>query len=214
MRRTSYLLIITLLALNCAQLEAQEVDPPDDPFRPQGRINQRSMGDQSFAIALGTIFPLFTVLLSDIPDIGKSSGVHPTQLTVLGGVGSLTYSVYASPNMKIGLQLAGSFKWDINENPLYMIPITVKGSWEFRPFQRLTIPIHLAMGINMTSWNEEFIADFIIKPGFGAYFNWSPEWSFGGDVSYWFIPQLNARDKRYNSLGNFIDVNLVAEHHF
>lgn len=213
MRRVSYLLIIMLLALNFAPLGAQEIDPPDDPLRLQSRINQRSLGDQSFAIALGTIIPLFTVLLSDIPDIGKSSGVHSTQLTV-GGVGSLTYSVYASPNIKIGLQLAGTFAWDINRNSLYMIPITVKGSWEFHPFHRLTIPVHVAMGINMTSWKEEFTADFIVKPGFGAYFDWSTEWSFGGDITYWFVPQLSAKDKRYNSLGNFMDINLAAEYHF
>jgi hypothetical protein len=66
----------------------------------------------------------------------------------------------------------------------------------------------------MTSWNDEFIVDPIVRPGFGIYFDWNAEWSFGLDLTYWFVPQLNSDDSRFNSLGNFMDANLAAEYHF
>lgn len=213
MLRKLLLLVISLLFLNFGFLGAQEDVPEDDPFTAQTRINQRSLGDQAFAISAGVIIPLFTILLNDNPATGDPAGVADSQLSV-GGMGSLTYSFYLSSNVKLGIQLGGTFKWDINRNLLYMIPITVKGAYEFHPLSRMTIPIHLALGINMTSWKEEFVVDPLIRPGFGVYFDWNVEWSFGMDLTYWFIPQLNSTDKRFNSIGNFMDVTVTAEYHF
>ena len=200
------LLTVSILLLNFGFLWAQEDSPEQGPLTPQSRTNQRSLGDQASTISAGVILPLFTVLLND-------NRVTDTQLTV-GGMGSLTYSFYLSANIKLGLQLGGTFQWDINRNLLYMIPISVKGSYEFHPYSRLTIPVHLALGINMTSWKEEFTVDPLIRPGFGIYFDWNIEWSFGMDFTYWFIPQLGSSDKRFNSLGNFMDINIGAEYHF
>ncbi len=213
MIRKFFLIAISLLLLNFGLLGAQEETPEENPFTPQSRTNQRSLGDQAFAISAGVMFPLFTVLLEDYPAAGFSAGVTDTQLSV-GGIGSLTYSFYLSSNIKLGIQLGGTFMWDINRNLLYMIPITVKGTYEFHPFSRMTIPIHLALGINMTSWNEFFIVDPLIRPGFGVYFDWNAEWSFGMDFTYWFIPQLNVDVAGQKSIINFMDVTLAAEYHF
>jgi len=207
------LLTVSILLLNFGFLWAQEDSPEQGPLTPQSRTNQRSLGDQAFTISAGVIVPLFTVLLNDNPVTGNSAGVTDTQLTV-GGMGSLTYSFYLSANVKLGLQLGGTFQWDINRNLLYMIPISIKGSYEFHPYSRLTIPVHLALGINMTSWKEEFTVDPLIRPGFGVYFDWNVEWSFGMDFTYWFIPQLSSKDERFDSLENFMDINIGAEYHF
>ncbi|MCD6343232.1 MAG: hypothetical protein J7L76_05560 [Spirochaetaceae bacterium] len=207
------LLTVSILLLNFGLLWAQEDSPEQGPLTPQSRTNQRSLGDQAFTISAGVIVPLFTVLLNDNPVTGNSAGVTDTQLTV-GGMGSLTYSFYLSANVKLGLQLGGTFQWDINRNLLYMIPISIKGSYEFHPYSRLTIPVHLALGINMTSWKEEFTVDPLIRPGFGVYFDWNVEWSFGMDFTYWFIPQLSSKDERFDSLENFMDINIGAEYHF
>jgi len=207
------LLTVSILLLNFGLLWAQEDSPEQGPLTPQSRTNQRSLGDQSFSISAGVILPLFTVLLNDNPVTGDKAGIVKTQLKV-GGMGSLTYSFYLSSNVKLGLQLGGTFQKEINDNYMYMIPIAVKGSYEFHPFSRLTIPIHLALGINMTSWKEEFTVDPLIRPGFGVYFDWNVEWSFGMDFTYWFIPQLSSKDERFDSLGNFMDINIGAEYHF
>ena len=208
------LLTVSILLLNFGFLWAQEEAPEQGPLTPQSRTNQRSLGDQAFTISAGVILPLFTVLLNDNPATGNPAGVTDMNMKKIGGMGSLTYSFYLSANVKLGLQLAGTFNWDINDNLLYMIPISVKGSYEFHPYSRLTIPVHLALGINMTSWKEEFTVDTLIRPGFGVYFDWNIEWSFGMDFTYWFIPQLSSKDERFDSLANFMDINIGAEYHF
>ncbi|MCK5250410.1 MAG: hypothetical protein KAJ98_10630, partial [Spirochaetaceae bacterium] len=118
MLRKLSLIVISLLLLNFGFLGAQEEPPEDDPFTPQSRTNQRSLGEKYFAISAGVIIPLFTVLLNDNSATGDSAGVVDTQLSV-GGMGTLAFGVYLSPNIKVGLQLGGTFKWDINRNLLY-----------------------------------------------------------------------------------------------
>ena len=205
------LITATLLVLIGFFAGAQENPPDESPFTPQIRTNQRSLGDQTFTISAGLYVPLFTVLLNDYG--GYDAGAIKANLKP-GGAGSLAYSFYLSPNWKLGLQFSGSFAKDINGNFAYTIPINVKGTYEFHPGNRITVPLHLGVGIAMSSWRENFIVDPILRPGAGVYFDWNFEWSFGMDISWWFIPQLTADDKSENSIGNFMDITLSAEYHF
>ena len=210
-----YILIAaSLLMLTQGFLSAQEGPPQDVPSVPRFRTNSRSLGDKSFAITAGLYLPLFTVLLHDWPGAGYDAGVHPPKLSP-GGTGALTFSFYLSPNLKLGIQLAGAFSADINRNFLYLVPVTIKGSWEFHPGPRFSIPIHLAAGISMNTWKtDNFRVDMILRPGFGFYFDWSLEWSFGIDFTYWFIPQTSLEKPQERSIGNFMDISLTAEYHF
>jgi len=207
------MLVLALPLFFIGIIGAQENTPDENPLIPQNRLNQRYRGDQSFSISAGTIIPLFTVLLHDIDISDKKAGTTKTQLSV-GGSGYLTYNIYPFSDIKLGLQLGGVFEWDINRNLLYMVPLVLEGSYEFRPLGRMTIPIHLGIGINMVSWKEEFEVDFLLKPGFGVYFDWSVEWSFGIDFYYWFVPQLSSKNKKYDSIANLMDITLSAEYHF
>ena len=207
------LLLAVLLVSGLAGLGAQESEPEEGPFTPQIRTNQRSMGDQTFAITAGVLFPLPTYLLNDWPIAGYEKGAIASNLSV-GGVGSLAYSFYLSGNLKMGLQVTGAFTREINRNYAYMIPIVIKTSWEFHPWNRVTIPVHLGAGLVMTSYKDFFVIDPILRPGFGVYFDWSYEWSFGMDTSYWFIPQIGASNKSERSIGQFMDLTLTAEYHF
>ena len=212
-RRSTY---SRLSSDNLSAGPASEDPPPEEgPFIPQFRTNSRSLGDKSFAITAGIYIPLFTVLLHDWPGGGYDAGVYPPKLTA-GGSGSLAFSVYLSSNLKLGLQLAGAFSPDINRNFLYVVPVTLKASWEFHPGPRFSIPLHLAAGVSMTTWKaDNFRADMILRPGFGFYFDWSLEWSFGIDFTYWFIPQTGGLAKQHErSIGNFMDISLTAEYHF
>ena len=189
---------------------ASEDPPPEEgPLIPRFRTNSRPLGDKSFAITAGIYIPLFTVLLHDWPGGRYDAGIYPPKLSAGG-------SVYLSSNLKLGLQLAGAFSADINRNFLYVVPVTIKGSWEFHPGPRFSIPLHLAAGVSMTTWKtDNFRVDMILRPGFGFYFDWSLEWSFGIDFTYWFIPQTGGLAKEHErSIGNFMDISLTAEYHF
>ena len=213
MPRKISLIAIPLILISTVFLGAQQDEPEKGPFTPQLATNRRSLGDQTFSISLGPIIPLKTILLGDY--YGHSSGPTDNKLTWAGGTGGLAYSFYLSPDIKLGLQVGGSFTSDINEDMLFMIPIAVKGTYEFHIKNRITVPIHLGLGIAMTSWKEDnFHVDPLIRPGVGFYFDWNYEWSFGTDVSYHFIPQLDSDPEHHNAIGNFLDVMITAEYHF
>ena len=213
MSKKFLLVALAFAVIGLVPVAAQETDPGDDSFVPRYITNQRALGEQSFAISAGTSIPLFTLLLNNNATAGKAAGVHPTNLSV-GGMGSLAYNFYVSSAIKLGLQVGGTFQWDINKNLLYMVPIFAKATYEFQVWDRFTIPVHLGLGINMTSWKSNFMVDPIIKPGVGFYFDWSSEWSFGLDTSYWFVPQLVVNDAQDKAIGNFMDVTISAEYHF
>ncbi len=210
----SLLLTITLFILHTGKSSSQEMPSPDEPPLPQMAINHRSLGDQTFAITAGIYIPLFTILLNDWDAVGYKAGAYPTHLNA-GGAGALTYSVYLSSHWKIGFQIGGSFSQDINSNFVYTIPLTFKGSYEFHPWSRVTIPVFMSTGISLTSWKDDnFLVDWIITTGFGVYFDWSYEWSFGMDFRYIFIPQLGLENANERGIGNFMDITLTAEYHF
>ncbi len=204
-------MLIFLLA--AALLGAEESESDRDSFTAQLKTNDRAKGDQSFAISAGVFIPLPVYLLHDWPETGYSKGPTKSKLTA-GGFGSLSYSFYITGNIKAGLQLGGSFTRDINKNFMYSIPIVLKGAYEFHLFNRISIPVFLGLGINMTSYEQNFLVDMMLRPGFGVYFDWTYEWSFGMDFSYWFVPQLSPKFRNQRSIGNFMDITLGAEYHF
>ncbi|PIE04949.1 MAG: hypothetical protein CSA76_01515 [Spirochaetales bacterium] len=205
------LLILTVSA--AGMLWAEDAEPDNGSFTPQMRTNDRSKGDQTFNISAGIFIPLPVMLLNDWPASGYNAGVTSSKLAV-GGVGSLAYNFHITGNIKAGLQLAGSFSKDINKNFMYSIPILIKGAYEFHPHGRISVPLSLGLGINMTSYKDNFLVDMILRPGAGVYYDWSYEWSFGLDISYWFVPQLSPKSKEQWSIGNFMDITLGAEYHF
>ncbi len=208
------LLTIALLILHTGKSFSQEMPSPDEPPLPQVPMNQRSLGDQALAITAGVYIPLFTILINDWDAVGYEAGAHPTNLNA-GGAGALTYSVYLSNHWKIGFQFGGSFSQDINSNFVYSIPFLFKGSYEFHPWSQVSIPVFISTGISLNSWKDDnFLVDWIINAGFGVYFDWSYEWSFGIDFKYIFIPQLGLENANERSIGNFMDITLTAEYHF
>ena len=211
MSRKIIALLTVLLFVNIVWVGAQESDPEQSPFTPQEQMNQRSLGDKSFAISAGIFAPLPFYLLNGLA--GYPEGFTDSQLSV-GGMGSLAFSFYLSGNFKLGIQVSGSFARDINYNYLYLIPIMAKASWEFHPWNRISIPIYLGLGMAMSSYKDIFVIDPIVRPGFGVYFDWNYEWSFGVDFSYWFVPQLGSSDEAARSIGQFMDISLTAEYHF
>lgn len=55
-----------------------------------------------------------------------------------------------------------------------------------------------------------------MRPGFGAYWDYTTSWAFGVNLYYWWIPQIYtstalADQTRY---GNFLTITLSALYHF
>lgn len=200
------MLIFILFSMLSYAEEAQEDENPLE-----SRVEYHTMGDQVFGISAGLFIPLFY----NNPTLswGDSDAFNSTNLS-LGGQGSLYYGAYLNNNVILGMEVGAIFSSSPNSNNFYMIPITFRGTYEFQFKNNMfSVPVYLGAGINMSSYQDSFHADMILKPGVGAYWNHSSNWSFGLNTTYWWVPQLY-KDREYNRIGNFMDVTLSAVYHF
>jgi hypothetical protein len=178
----------------------EEETPPEEEFVPT-----YTLGDQTLAINMGLFIPLFFA--------GGPDGVARTNLT-LGGVGSLQWNSYLNNNMTLGGELAGTFSFSPNRRALFMVPITLRYAYILRayPFE---FPLHIGAGINFTRLEEQGKIDPIVKPGASFVWNMNPDWAFGLNLTYWWVPQWYSGDLSDESrYGNFLETTLSAVYHF
>ncbi|GAB1481592.1 hypothetical protein MASR2M78_04070 [Treponema sp.] len=161
-----------------------------------------SRGDQTFVIALGTTIPL---------TFYGDSGSIDSQLSV-GGLGSLNYNYYLSPNFALGGEVNGMFSGTVGGNVLFMVPFGVKATWHFikSPFE---FPLSLTLGGASQSYLDGNYFGLFIKPAAAAYWRFNPDWSFGINTAWWWLPQWT-NNQATTVYGNFLELTLAARYHF
>lgn len=163
-----------------------------------------SQGDQTFTMALGTLFP--TVFFD------AEGRRYPHNLFVVGGMGALSYNYFLSPHWFIGGELSGMFIKTKN-SMLYIVPMGVRGGYQFI-LSRFEFPLSLMLGLAPQKFLDEgYFGYLFLKPQVSAFWRFSPEWSFGLNVAWWWVPQW-PRDPSKNAVGNFLELTLSARIHF
>lgn len=199
-RVTSIVLLVFLLFGAHISVYSQEVfvDP----------VPTYTLGDQTLSINGGLFLPLF---FQSLDFTIRGTNLWP------GGVGSLVWKSYLNNNFTIGVEIGGMFAFSSPNFPnlLLMLPITAQGAYILRayPFE---FPIYLGMGLDIVRYLELTHFDFIMKPGFSAFWIYDSSWSFGLNVVYWWVLQPifqeNYQDR--TRLGNFLEISLSALYHF
>lgn len=196
----AFLFCLALAAVPTAPAWAQEAQPeaPEQPvLQPT-----RTLGDQVFQIAVGPMIPLFFQSLT---------GVAPTGLT-LGGAGSLQWNAYVSRDWRVGIEVGGMFAFSRRSNTLLMVPITARAVYTLSayPFE---FPLFAGLGINVVKYIDDVYVDPIFKPGIGAYWQFDVTWSFGLNLTYWWVPHISSTpsDTRF---GNFLEISLSVLYNF
>lgn len=195
-RRTAALFVIVLLA--CPALAfAQEEERPVP-------LSVYTLGQQTFVLNLGLFIPLF---LQDF-----DGAVSDTNLS-LGGAGSLQWGIHLDNHWLVGVEVGGIFSKSLQENILYMLPITVKGAYIFHayPFE---FPVFLGAGMDIVKYRDQSHIDFILKPGFSSLWKYNVSWGFGLNVVYWWVPQPWAEVPNEGRMGNFLEVSATAQYSF
>ncbi len=196
-RRAAILLAFVVL-LTPVLASTQEAEKP-------APISTYSLGQQSFALSLGLFIPLFFLTFNgEIPD--------PTNLK-LGGFGSLQWGVHLDNHWLVGAELGGIFSKSLNENFMYMLAITAKGSYIFHAFP-FEFPIFLGAGMDIIKYGAQSHIDFILKPGFATMWKYNVNWGFGLNVLYWWVPQPWPEEPSKGRMGNFLEVSLTAQYSF
>ena len=189
--------------LAMAQAEKAPEAPADAPEDGEERsvfaLQGHQLGDQTLALNAGVMVPLFFQEFD--------GSVHDTNLTV-GGMGELQWSAYVSPNIRIGLDIGGTFARSPNDRTLFLMPITVKAAWVFN-VSRFEFPVSLGAGINIVRYREWSHIDFILKPGVGGYWRYDSNWSFGLNLAWWLDFQSATGDQPDNQarMGNFLMIS-------
>jgi len=207
-----------LLILAAPGLFAQE-EPPEEPPTEQkppappiesGNDNYEtplySRGDKTFTISLGILFPTYF----------SGSGVSPSiGLSVVGGTGCLSFNYFLGSNLFIGGELSGMFASTRGSNMYFMVPFGPRVGYQFL-YKRFEFPITVMVGMAPQKKLDEGYFGLIIKPGAAAYWRFNPDWSFGLNAVWWWVPQWPkpVDGKRYNVYGNFTELTLSARYHF
>ena len=203
-------LFLLLLVLPLLGLFSQEETSPDErPDAPvigsEGddyNITMYSRGDKTFTITLGTLIP--TILT------GKGIEGNDHGLSV-GGTGTLSFSYFFTSNFFFGGELSGVFMGTRAGNMLYLIPMGGHIGFQF-VYRRLEFPFSVMAGFAPQKYLESNYGGLIIKPGASMFWRFNPDWSFGLNSRWWFVPQW-PKDGQ-NMLGNFLELTLSARYHF
>ena len=159
-------------------------------------------GDQTFVITLGTTVP--TLFYGE-------SGTFTSQIGV-GGTGSLNYNYFVSPTISIGGEISGIFAGTVGRNVLYLVPFGFKAGYQFI-FGRFEVPLSLSFGgISLGYLNKGYLGIYA-KPAAAVYWRFNPDWSFGLNTAWMWVPQWMDSSKE-TVYGNFLEITLAARYHF
>jgi hypothetical protein len=197
------------------QDQEQEGDQGEDPAYSEG-INEDinwdiyvsepySGGEKTFTLSAGTFFP--TVFLNNNQKI-KHNFTPP----VGGSIGPLIFTYFLTSNIFVGGEASFMFVDTLRKNTLYMIPIGARAGWQF-VFGRFEFPLYGSLGFAIHRYLDFGYFGLFGKLGAGAFYRFSPSWSFGINTDWQWYPQW-PKDSSKNMDANIFGLTLAARYHF
>lgn len=196
--------IISLILLTCAfaGMSAQTAPETNQPSSVMDYEPIRK-GDQVIRISLGTGLSLFNIT----PD-----GVESETNLNAGGSGNIGFSRFVTNRISMGGEIAFAFNTTIGGNLYFYLPITYNVGYEF-VFNRIHVPVSLAIGGVFQTYSTTNYFGPIVRPELGAYWQYSPSWSFGAQAGWNVIPQWYT-DSANNRTGNILGLSAAFRYHF
>lgn len=176
---------------------AQEQKTPPSAEQEQTisyKMNQR--GDQFIKIGL----------MANIPFSPKIPQLY------VGGSGTLGYMRFLNDSIAIGGDASFAYMKTIGDNILTYIPLMAKVMYQFS-VHKFEFPISLGIGGAFQNYSTDTYFGLAIKPELGAFFRYSPEWSFGLGAGLYILPQW-CKDSSKNRTGLIMDAAITARYHF
>ena len=162
-----------------------------------------SMGDRTFTLSAGLIIPTLFV----------NNRMEPYSHNLnLGGAGSLSFCYFLGAHFFVGGEIGGMFSQSLMNNFLYLIPIGARVGYQFI-FRRFEFPLSLMIGISPTTYLDKNYLGLFVKPQASIFFRFNPDWSFGFNTAWWWVPQWT-EDSSTSRVGNFLELTFSARYHF
>jgi hypothetical protein len=194
------------LAYLCAQegIEDGEGEFPIDPEWGGPMPALYSMGDKTFNITAGVIFP---TLFFENGNLVEKSNLFP-----VGGTLCLSFTSFLNSHVFLGGELSGLFNSTLAKNTLFIIPIGFLAGYQFIVW-KFEIPLSVAIGISPTRFRDLNYFGMYMKAGASLFYRFSPDWSFGLNARWSWYPQW-PKEMSKRADGNFVDLTLSARYHF
>ncbi len=194
-----FAIIICAIFLTYGFLSAQEdgFQAPEEPNEEEQityRMNQK--GDQFIKIGL----------MVNIPFNPKMPQLK------IGGSGTLGYLRFLSSNFALGGDATFAYMTTIGDNILTYIPLMAKVMYQFSA-GKFEFPITLGIGGAFQNYSTYTYFGLAIKPEIGAFFRYSPNWSFGLSTGLYILPQW-CKEPSKNRTGFIMDAAITARYHF
>jgi hypothetical protein len=211
MRSPRHLLVFLCLLL-CVPLFAQEDDEEAPPIESDwsGYLpNLYSRGDQIFNMHLGMAFPLFYA--------DQELGVLDTNMN-FGGMVTLSWNYFLDAHWFWGIEVSGAFFSTKGKNNYYIVPMGLRAGYQFI-FGRFEFPVSLMAGMAPQLRLGGSYFGLFVKPAASAFFRFNPDWSFGINTGFWWVPQWTGvsypgHSGKVNIHGFFFEAGIGARYHF
>ncbi len=200
MKRTIFTLILGACAI--VGVAAQAAPGNDQPSSVYD-YEPIHKGDQVIRISLGTGLGLFNFT----PDgIETKTNLNP------GGSGSIGFSRFITNRVSLGGEITFAFNTTIGGNLYFYLPLTFLAGYEF-VFGEIHVPVSVAIGGAFQTYSTTNYFGPIVRPELGAYWQYSPAWSFGVQTGWNLIPQWYT-DEENNRTGNILGLSAAFRYHF
>lgn len=162
-------------------------------------------GDKFMKIGLSLGVPLFNTSRNKF---ANNPHIYP------GGTINVGFGYYVLNGFSLGGSLSFQFYPTLAKNLYFAVPITFDMAYTFAA-GKWRFPLGMGIGGAFQSYNGNTAKYFgmIFRPEAGVYYQYSPEWSFGGGMSWNILPQWY-RNTGHNRVGNILTVNFAARYHF
>lgn len=162
-------------------------------------------GDKFIKIGLSLGVPLFN---SSNEKIAIATKMYP------GGTIDAGFGYYVTNGLSVGLSLNFQFYPTLARNLYFSVPITFDLGYSFA-VSKWRIPLGMGIGGSYQSYNGNGAKYFgmIFRFEAGLFYQYSPEWSFGGDLTWSAVPQWY-KNRADNRTGNFFNIRFAARYHF
>lgn len=133
----------------------------------------------------------------------------PTQLYV-GGAGTIGYTRFINSVFALGGDISFAYSTTVGKNVFTYVPILFKVMYQ-PTIHQFEFPLTLGLGFAFENYNTDIYFGFVAKPEVGAFYRFSPSWSFGLSTGITLMPQVAKQDFY---MGVIFDTALTVRYHF
>ncbi|PIE97379.1 MAG: hypothetical protein CR988_08100 [Treponema sp.] len=160
-------------------------------------------GDKYIRGGVGLGIPLFN---TSRQKFAINTKMYPGAKLMLG------IHFYLTNSFSLGADMSFEFYPTIAKNLYFALPISL--TMAYTPtYKKWRFPMGCGVGFAFQSYNTLKYYGMYLKPFFSFFYQYSPEWSFGGEFNWAITPEWR-KNTEYNRIHNNFGIAFAVRYHF